>query len=75
MLMYTDFVTDDGDTFLRLPIDYNCIVKGEPSLTPKQEAAIAQHQKRVMLGAYNQAYWKDLPYHFNYGYAITCWKA
>ena len=73
--MYTDFVTDDGDTFLRLPIDYNCIVKGEPSLTPKQEAAIAQHQKRVMLGAYNQAYWKDLPYHFNYGYAITCWKA
>lgn len=75
MLMYTDFVTDDGDTFIHLPIDYNCIMTGEPTLTPKQEAAIAQHQKRVAMGAYNMSYWKDLPYHFNYGYAITCWKA
>lgn len=74
-LMYTDFITDDGDTFLDLPIDYNCIMTGEPSLTVKQEAAIAQHQKRVALGVYNRDYWKDIPYHFNYGYAITCWKA
>lgn len=75
-LMYTDFITDDGDTFEKIPIDYQCLLTGNPTLTPKQEALIAQHQKRIALSAYhNRAYWKDIPYHFNYGYAITCWKA
>ncbi len=74
-LMYTDFITDDGDTFEKIPIDYQCLLTGNPTLTPKQEALIAQYQKRIALSAYNRAYWKDIPYHFNYGYAITCWKA
>ena len=76
MLMKTNFVTDDGDTFLDLPIDYNCVVNGEPTLTPKQEAALAQYQKKMILSAmYNPQYKKEMPFHFNYGYAITCWKA
>lgn len=76
VLMYTDFVTDDGDTFNNLPIDYNCLVTGEPSLNIKEESLIAKYQKSIMFsGNYSHAKWKDIPYHFNYGYAITCWKA
>ena len=82
-LMMSSFNTDDGDTFIReLPIDYKCLVTGEPSLTPKQEAIIAHNQKMLINKMMNDPYftdihrfWKELPYHFNYGYAITCWKA
>ena len=76
MLLYTDFATDDEDSFEKIPIDYNCLITGEPSLNPKEEALIAKYQKSVAFsGPYNHAKWKDIPYHFNYGYAITCWKA
>ena len=81
MLMMTDFTTDDGDSFTNLPIDYHCLVYGDPLLTPKQEAKIAAYNKRLMSRLYkNQSfdymrYYKYMPYHFNYGYAITCWKA
>ena len=76
MLLYTDFETDDKDSFEKIPIDYNCLITGEPSLNPKEEALIAKYQKSVAFsGPYSHAKWKDIPYHFNYGYAITCWKA
>ena len=72
-LMRTDFITDDGDTFESLPIDYKCLVTGEPSLTVKEEALIAKYQKIAVASGFLK--WKSIPYHFNYGYAITCWKA
>ena len=82
-LMYTDFETDDGDYFPEciMPIDYNCIITGNPTLNPKQEAGLANYQKNLIAQAKRkdyfplERYWKDLPYHFNYAYAITCWKA
>ena len=72
-LMYTDFITDDGDTFECLPIDYQCLITGEPSLTLKEEALIARYQKISMGSPFLRHI--SIPYHFNYGYAITCWKA
>lgn len=83
LLMYTDFETDDGDYFPEciMPIDYNCIITGDPTLNPKQEAGLANYQKNLLAQTKRrdnfpfERYWKDLPYHFNYAYAITCWKA
>ena len=74
-LMFTDFTTEDGDSFTSIPIDYQCIITGEPSLTPKQEALLANYCKRLAMGGLSRAYKKYVPFHFNYGYAITCWKA
>ena len=80
-MMHTDLVTDDGDTFLNLPIDYECLVTGEPSLTLKQEAQLARYIKNLEARMIKNPYlnlnnlYKDIPFHFNYGYAITCWKA
>ena len=72
-LLRTDFITDDGDTFENLPIDYQYLVKGQPSLTPKEEALIAKYQKIASGSPFLKQ--KSIPYHFDYGYAITCWKA
>ena len=72
-LMMTDFMTDDGDTFENLPIDYQCLITGDPSLSPKQEAAIARYRKTMLASPFMKIGY--IPYHFNYGYAITCWKA
>lgn len=81
-LMWTKFITEDDDNFdIEIPIDYNEIITGDPSLTPKQEATIAIYQKGLINRANKNIYfdidnyWKEIPYHFNYGYAITCWKA
>ncbi len=80
-IMYTDFDTEDGDAFLNIPIDYHCITTGDPLLTPKQEGTISSYNrgvtaKSLRTGDYGMMnYLKTIPYHFNYGYAITCWKA
>ena len=72
---------EDGDIFYNLPIDYTCIKTGEPLLTPAQEAKLEKYNKSLLIrelksNYYNAApYLKQLPYHFNYGYAITCWKS
>ena len=78
-ILYADFITDDGDTFESLPIDYSCLSKNIPALTGAQE---------YQLGGYNRAVDKKIeeygrsvsprliiPYAFNYGYAITTWKS
>lgn len=80
-IMYTDLKTEDNDIFLNLPIDYTSIITGDPLLTSKQEEIISNYNKRLMAKAARTAnysianYAKEIPYHFNYGYAITCWKA
>jgi exodeoxyribonuclease-5 len=85
-ILIADFVTDDGDTFTNLPIDYQCLVKNEPSLTGPQEYRLASFNKnnintvaskRIKRTVYSPTGAPDLkiPYHFNYGYAITTWKA
>jgi hypothetical protein len=80
--MWTKFYTEDGDNFeTEIPIDYNCLITGDPSLDSKQEATLSIYQKNLIsrsmknLSFDPSLYWKEIPYHFNYGYAITCWKA
>ena len=79
-LMWTNMRLED-DMFMQLPIDYTCLTTGEPLLNVKQESQIVAYQTSLIKKAignpsYNLMYYmKELPLHFNYGYAITCWKA
>ena len=43
------------------------------SATNYQKNLLAQAKRKDYFPL--DRYWKELPYHFNYAYAITCWKA
>ena len=73
-ILFADFVTDDGDTFHDLPIDYKGLTQNSPSLTAAQEYQLGGHNK-MMLMKMQMSNILTIPYAFNYGYAITCWKA
>ena len=62
--MMTNISLDDGDTFVQIPIYYNDLVSGQPSLTPRQIYQIN-----------NNSHTPDAPFSFTYAYAITGWKA
>ena len=77
-ILFADFVTDDGDTFHNIPIDYQELVTNNPSLTGAQEYQIGGYNKSMLLRgeAYGYSFTPlIIPYSFNYGYAITTWKA
>ena len=78
-ILFADFITDDGDTFHNLPIDYKCLTNNNPSLTGAQEYQLGGYNKAIdaKIEAYGSSRLPKLiiPYNFNYGYAITCWKA
>ena len=78
-ILLADFVTDDGDTFHNLPIDYKCLTTNNPSLTGAQEYTLGSYnkalEKKVEAYGYSSMEPLIIPYNFNYGYAITCWKA
>ena len=78
-ILIADFITEDGDTFHDLPIDYLCLTTNTPSLTGAQEYQLGGYNKSVdkKTEAYGYSATPRLiiPYNFNYGYAITCWKA
>lgn len=78
-IMFADFITEDGDTFKNLPLDYQALVTNAPSLTSAQEFQLGGYNKALEAKAkeYSKLYANTLiiPYHFNYGYAITTWKA
>ena len=78
-IMYADFITEDGDTFLDLPMDYQGLVTNAPALTAAQEYQLGGYNKSLEQKAkeYSKLYTGGLiiPYQFNYGYAITTWKA
>jgi len=50
-------------------------------LTPEQETKLEKYNKSLLIRESKSSYYnatpylKQLPYHFNYGYAITCWKS
>ena len=54
----------DNDKFIDIPIDYQCMISGNPTLTPKQIYQLNKNKKLP-----------DAPYEFAYAYAITTWKA
>lgn len=62
--LFTNMQLEDGDKFTEIPIDYNALVKGTPTLTPEQIYKM-NHNKRII----------DAPFNFAYAYAITVWKA
>jgi ATP-dependent exoDNAse (exonuclease V) alpha subunit len=62
--MMTDMDLDDGDSFIRTPIDYQCLKTGQLSLSPKQTYLINKNDNL-----------RDAPYEFAYAYAITTHKA
>ena len=62
--MMTDMDLDDGDAFIRTPIDYQCLKTGQLSLSPKQTYLINKNDNL-----------RDAPYEFAYAYAITTHKA
>ena len=78
-ILVADFVTDDGDTFHMLPIDYKQLTTNNPSLTGAQEYAIGRYNKNIDddIEMYGTSLVPKLivPYSFNYGYAITTWKS
>lgn len=59
-----DFITEDGDTFSDLTMDYNALIKGEKTLTSQEEYRMMKLEK-----------FGPPPYEFVYGYGITVWKA
>ena len=62
--MFTDMLLEDGDKFNSIPIDYNSLVDGEPTLTPRQVYLMGRRGGLI-----------SAPYDFAYAYAITCHKA
>lgn len=57
---------DNGcETYVDVPIDYNSLVYGTKTLTPRQEYEIKKHSEIN----------PPLPIEFNYGYAITTHRA
>jgi exodeoxyribonuclease-5 len=62
--MFTEIDLENGDSFINVPIDYECLKTGQSTLNSKQQY---QMNKNKMI--------PDAPYEFAYAYAITCWKA
>ena len=64
ILITSIFGDEEGEEFNNLCIDYQELLTGKPSLTGKEEYIIYKKIKD-----------KKVPLHFNFGYAITVWKA
>jgi exodeoxyribonuclease-5 len=69
-IMYTDILLEDEDKFVNCPIDYNCLLTGEPSFTSKELYILNKNKPKD-----EDMPWFTPPYEFAYGYAITCHKA
>lgn len=63
-ILVANIITEDGEAFNGVPIDYTALTTGQKLLTSQQEYRMLKNQKCM-----------DPPFEFAYGYAITCWKA
>lgn len=70
-IMLSSIQMEDGDIFNNVPIDYQQLMTGKPSLTPQQSYRLNAYLKNYK----GRARPPLVPYDFAYGYAITCWKA
>jgi exodeoxyribonuclease-5 len=71
-IMNSRILMEDGDEFVDVPIDYNQLITGNPTLSSQEEYRLAQYIKnfkRIDCAP------PLMPYDFAYGYAITCWKS
>lgn len=62
--MYSCLSLEDGDGFSGVPIDYNQMLTGEPTLQGQQIYLLKKDK-----------FLPNPPYDFSYAYGITCWKA
>ena len=63
-ILETDIILENDDKFSYLPIDYNALKNGKPTLTPQQNFKMKNNKNC-----------EDPPYDFTYAYAITTHKA
>ena len=63
-IIYTNMLTEDGEVFHDIPIDYKYLKTGQESLTLKQKYKMKENKRCP-----------DPPFEFNYGYCITTHKA
>lgn len=66
-ILRTTMVDEMGNTFYDIPIDYNCLMTGQKTLSVKQEMQIKNNKLLKEQGI-------EAPFDFAYGYAITCHK-
>ena len=50
-ILYTTIIDETGHIFYDIPIDYNCLLTGRKTLTPKQEAQIRNNKRLKDEGA------------------------
>lgn len=62
--MWTEMITDDGEIYKNIPIDYQMFLTGNPSFTKKMAYQMRRGKRSP-----------DPPFDFTYGYGITCHKA
>lgn len=66
-LMVADIKTEDGDIYRSVPIDYNCLVSGNKTLTDVQEMKLSRISREE---------WPwGVPFELDYGYFTSVWKA
>jgi len=70
-IMISQIIMEDEDEFVDVPIDYQQLITGNPTLTSQEEYRLARYLKNYK-GAAQPPF---QPYDFAYGYAITCWKS
>lgn len=63
-IMYTNMITEDGEKFINIPIDYKFLCEGKSTLSSKQKYQMKKNQRCP-----------DPPFEFAYGYCITTHKA
>lgn len=64
-ILDVDMITDDGEVYNQIPIDYLALTTGKKALTGEQEYRMRK-AKKILIAP---------PFDFSYAYAITCWKA
>lgn len=64
-IIEADFITEEGGVFPRVRMDRKLITEGESSLTWEEAYALGRLKKKIDI----------IPSQFDYGYAITAWKA
>ena len=63
-VLYVSMDTDNEESFIGIPVDYNSLLYGEKTLSNKQEYQMKKNKNCP-----------DPPFEFTYAYGITCWKA
>lgn len=62
-ILFVNLELEDGDVFYNVPVDYNCLLTGKPSLTQEEKVLLKKEKRR------------KVPIEMDYGWAITVHRA